>query len=790
MVVVLTCVDRELRALLLGFVLVGSSFALSGSAAWGLPAETRAPGTSEPAEPDAVQLEIVTAGSPGPEHAQVSVETDGPQEGSPPVRTVHLVDGAASVELPFPETRNGLVRVTAPGHWSAPIRIDEPVESARSEDRSYRVTLWPAAVLQGTLILPEDVEPPPAARLRLIPTRDVRTSSRTQPSGVTELSCPVAERKLLDCTVPAGRWNIRLSVAPLAPHFLWDRAPKAGKSLDLGKLELVHGGSVFGLMTLERGVPDPDRARVWLRPLAEDAGHDLETKLRQLTRFGSVQPDGAFEVVGAPPGEYELGASHPGFVTARRRPVTVEDGRWTELREPVLLELPIRLSLLVEPGAEPFGGPWALRLYRQESGGAIRAIGGGDADESGSWQSPPIPPGSYVVQVLDGEEDTLVWRELEVDRSTGVTRIEIPLVYVEAEVVLDGQPLEATVWFGGRTGSEVVEVESDASGELVAALPRDGTWTVDVAAETPTVRSRGLEVEIEPVEGLDLAEVRIRVPDTSVDGQLVDELERPAKVRARIHLVPLDGEAKVTGIETDADGVFEIRGLPPGRYRVGAETADASSDVVEVELQEALSTSVRLTLRREETITGAVLSDAGPVPGVEVRALPLTGTGRLAAMKIDSARSNLDGSFELAVPAGSEAARLTAMAPGYAFAIERVSEWSGVEILLHRQGGTLVLEGVGEAVRTLEGSELGIVLINGQAVDLATLRKWSRLQEAVLTEEGTLPVPSMPPGDYALCRLGYEEAVLVMDGAALPSAEACTEGFLPPGGTLRLIDPT
>ncbi|HPA95447.1 MAG: hypothetical protein GX178_10320 [Acidobacteria bacterium] len=44
-------------------------------------------------------------------------------------------------------------------------------------------------------------------------------------------------------------------------------------------------------------------------------------------------------------------------------------------------------------------------------------------------------------------------------------------------------------------------------------------------------------------------------------------------------------------------------------------------------------------------------------------------------------------------------------------------------------------------------------------------------------------------GPYAYCELPPESLFLVFTGAALPAAGACTEGYLPPGGVLRLAAP-
>jgi hypothetical protein len=581
-------------------------------------------------------------------------------------------------------------------------------------------------------------------------------------------------------------------VAPFAPHFLWEKKVEAGQSLDVGTLELQRGGSILGRMRTEQGAVDPKRARVWLRPLAGAEPDDpkLREQLRQLTTLGEIRADGDFQFLGVPPGDYELQASHPGFVAATRAPVTVERGAWTEIDEPLVLELPVRLSLLIEPISEPSGESWRLELYGVAKQRGTSVAAAGETDALGFWESPFLPAGPYSLRILDAKENAVLRQDLELDRGSGLTRIQIPLVYVEGLVSLGDRPLEAVLWFGGRTGEERVEAKSDEAGEFFVVLPRDGTWRVDVQAESPPVLSRGLRVDIEPLEGLELAEARIEVPDTALLGQVVDELGAPPKTLAQVALLRLDGESGFTSTETAPTGHFELYGMPPGAYNITAETADASATPVTIDVAEDLETSVRLVLRPESELTGTVISDSGPIPGTSVLVHFLTRTGAGGRMTIEERTTTPSGSFEVPVPADAVAVRLLVMAPGYTLDITRVSEAKYVEIVLERIAGTIRLEAIGNAVSTREDSTVGLLMIDGEPIDLPRILEWARLHNTKLPEDGALSVPWMPPGQYALCKLTLQEALLVMDGAALPAAQACTEGYLPPGGELKLIAPS
>lgn len=751
--------------------------------------------TSDGRSAGPARIQVSSASRPGPEGLEVHLEpiarderagSTGADESI--VKRIELVDGSAEIELSIDAGRQWMARVTAPGHWSAPTLVD-PGES------TSRIMIWPAAELEGKLELPRSSDVPRRIQIRLRPNPegDEASGEPVQPSDSVDVTCPVEELKIPGCIIPAGDWHLRFSSPPFAPEFLWDRTVEPGGSLDVGTLELERGGSLTGQLRTEVGPLDPRRARIWLQHLAgapPDPPRTQEDAQGEGLRFaipGEIGSDGTFQFVGVREGTYELRATHPGFVTGTVAPVTINPGEWTDLRKPIVLQSPLSLSLTVDPVTEPFGEPWEVQLYRIERTGEHRLAAEGKTDGTGFWESPPLPGGKYEIWVLDAEGNTLATREIVLERGSEFFVLDLPLVYVEGDVLFDGRPLAAQIRLKGVNASEVVDVESDEEGKFSAVLPHEGRWQIDVAADSPPVRY-SLTTEIEPIDTLKLAEVVIEIPDTALWGKVVDSLGNPPAVPARLMIVSTDGSARSTGTLTDRQGVFEIRGIPAGSYLVAAEIPEASSRAVTVEITEDRETSVTLVVEKGRIVVGRVLSDSGPVSGAQVRAHFLTGTGAIAARTLELHRTTTSGEVELRAPGDAIGVRLIAMAPGYGLGVARSSAEEDVEVLLEQDVGYLRLESVRDLLDPHEGP-VGVLMVDGEAMDLHQLIEWAHMNDGGFTNDGTLSVPAMPPAVYQLCRMSFEEAVLVWDGAALPTSGACAEGILARGGDLRLAPP-
>lgn len=194
---------------------------------------------------------------------------------------------------------------------------------------------------------------------------------------------------------------------------------------------------------------------------------------------------------------------------------------------------------------------------------------------------------------------------------------------------------------------------------------------------------------------------------------------------------------------------------------------------------------MRLFLQEERTLAGRVVSDLGPVANATVFAYPRSGRGQPATMGVPRTRTRPDGTFRLPVPGSTLDVRLLVLAPGFLLKTVRVSEGSRLQVELERSGGGILLLESRENGRS-RGASVPILMALGEPLDLPRLQMWAGMNHPDPEDGDALRVPAMPTGEYSYCHLTLSEALLVMDGAALPASEACSSGFLPPGGELRL----
>lgn len=698
-------------------------------------------------------------------------------------RGVELVDGSAEVLLPLDPSSGWKVRALAKGYWSPVVSV------LPGSTSSLDVGLWQAAQAEADVVVPEGAQEVDELRLRFL---EVLGSGEVDPEREhidLQAVCGVVERKVTACSVPAGTWDVRVAAADFAPIHLWSLRLEPGKVVNLGELSLRRGGSVSGRVVTEEGPADPRRVDVNLRPLVERGTlSDAEKeRLERLTRSTELSAWGYFQFVGVPSGVYELEAEQAGLSSARVSPVKVEAGELVEVEDPMTLRRPHRISVSISPALDPFGEGWTVRLLREATAQQSDHVATGRTDASGFWESPPVTKGRYVIRVLNEDGSSLAWVEREIPPEPEQVDIELPLIYVEGTVVLGDEPLEAELWFGGRSGVESVETRADEDGSFLVILPHEGEWKVDVYADMPKVQARGLEVEVEPVADLRTADVVIELPDTLVTGEVVDEAGLPPRGPVRVAFTSLGEWKGILDTTTDALGRFELRGMRPGPYYLEAEAAGKQSAPEPVRVAEDAVRFVRLTLQEELSMAGRVVSSSGPVAGALVLLYPFTGSGRLGTTSVVTAHSGVDGSFRMKVPGSSQQALVMVLAPGYSFHLVRVSKGGTGRYVLARGGGTLRLPPPADPGGS--GEKVDLVMVNGLPVATQQLAQWAGMNGVGSQTTGRLSVPAMPSGDYARCRLTVEEVLAVLSGVALPASEACTQGLLIPGGELTLGAP-
>lgn len=591
------------------------------------------------------------------------------------------------------------------------------------------------------------------------------------------------------CFLPAGVAHLQLRPAGHVPAYHWDISVPPGQEVDLGPLVLRRGSSVVGFVAVEGGDLDPATCTVSLVPSA--VGQEDRRGAQRLSEQrprSTVGPRGAFQITGVPPGSYLVQAEQPGFAPGRMGPIEVWENAETVIQEPVIVRPPLTVDVGIVPAADWTGRRWTVALWPTSGFGGRIDLSPRiekEADAAGRVAFAGIAPGVYTMQVFDSSGqsfhfDQIVRLETPEDASLA---IEIPMVRLEGRVRLGEEPLQATLWFGGRRGAQRAELVADTEGRFVGVLPRGGEWSVELEASEPTI-STSLRVDVEP-DGDGNAEIEIELPDTRVFGNVVGVSGQRA-VGAR---VALQSDGLGSTAVTDEDGAFELRGFDPGAVsikamqRAGGATLDSDTQFFRV-AEDAVVGPLRLQLRSVETLHGRVLSPAGvPLTGAVVQVSahrPMTTAFHSAA------RTAADGTFEVQVREGTEVLQAVVMAPGHALTVLEAIPESPLELRPEAVGGTLVVQGHQE----LKGSGLRLVIFQGDlSISIPTLRSWATSHGVQPDEEDfVLSLPSLAPGPYRACLASLREltAAVLETGAYSGGLAYCDEGFLTAGGELFL----
>ncbi len=670
------------------------------------------------------------------------------------------------------------VRAEAPGYWSDVATV------VPGTGRSHAsLVLWPSTTLGGELFGQPELGAAPA----LVVSFQGTAAAADGPLPLASADCALSEHRFT-CEVPAAATDLRLHVPGYVTHYRWGVTLRAGSTFDLGRIFLQRGASVVGWARRhEDGLPAAGCRIVLERRSAGPVLDPADSERKRLEAGGASPNDrGFFQLAGVAPGEYVLLASAPGFATTVRYPVRVFEDAETELTEPVVLERPIDLAVAIVPATDPWGRRWHVEAMRPgRVPGYSRRLGGSAATPQGEWWLGAIAPGRVELSVLSSDLGTR-WHTQEVvaGRDGAHVDLVLDLLPLRGTVTLGDHPLEAKVWFGGQMGAVRIPFETDSEGVFSGYLPKPGRWRVQVRSTQGTIARTLDGVEVTRPPGKALAEVTLRVPDTTLRGRVMDESGAPfrdAAVRTR----PRAGgsaEGYQGEHRSGADGRFEIVGLAAGEHVAVARAGGLESDpVVAVVPDQGEAPEVSLVLRERWSVSGIVRTERGGVPGAFVKALTLP-----ASIGGEQAVTDVRGRFVLGLPAACRELLLSVSAPGFSRRALRVPVTRGEELVVdvEQRGGTLTLTW---PPRAWERTPL-FVVHSGVAEHILEYALWAASQGWTLDEEATaVPVPSLEAGGYSLCAATGRELAMVLAGLAVPSN--CSSGYLPPFGELTLTAP-
>jgi hypothetical protein len=423
--------------------------------------------------------------------------------------------------------------------------------------------------------------------------------------------------------------------------------------------------------------------------------------------------------------------------------------------------------------------------------GSSIPLGKAVADEQGRLTKEGLAPGSYEIEVQDGNGSSYAWQEVRLERGAAPIEIRLPLVWVEGAIHLGEEPLESNLWFGGRNGRVSVLLRAGKDGEFAGVLPREGDWDIDVDASSPKVDRRLLKVAVEVLPQAPSARLTLRVPATRISGEVVDD--KGAKV-SKARVMALDPQTvDPSFVETDEEGRFELEGLSEGLLTLVADKAGAKSSEVAVDLKEDSSLPpVKLVLRKLQELTGTVVAQGSGLPGVKVLIMAPDRNNPASLPTSVQALTNVEGRFRVEIPAGATDLLVIALPAGFDLIAQRWDRLPGGPLQLNATsvGGRLtIMPGdLGDNASDPE-SERVVVSVNGVFLDSILLGAWGSLQGEPVLDSKRLSASHLPPGAYTACWLKINDAWAAFRAGALPATAPCSSGTLPAHGDLVLERP-
>jgi len=699
------------------------------------------------------------------------------------VRETHALEVPTRWTAVGTRGRVSQIQVLAPGYWSPPVIVG-------TEAGPVRIQLLPTGRIQGMLRLPRGEETPTEIEARFEQSA-VTKSENPVPQG--SVLCPVvAEQNAFYCAVPTGKVDLRLRAAGFVSHYRWGVEIKAERAMPLGLLELQRGGSVVGQVEVvgaptesTESTPSVAPTAAVDRPGVEVRLHSVRvrharstsgaTRLDRQTLVAKADARGFFHIVGVPPGRFEAQAEREGYGAVHSLPFDVFENTETRITQPLRLSPPVRLEFQISPSLDPYSQSWWVQVDQANlAGTSLQRVAEGRSSEEGNWRTPPVPRGQYRVALIDSQGSRWLAEDLQADNAEAAIGLEVPMLPLQGHITLAGEPLAATLYFGGRRNArQSLRVESNEAGKFDGFLPEAGTWVVEVQAMDPAFSRRLDEVPVRRVDG-GRVEVDIALPALGLEGEIVGVDGKPT--RGSVMLVDLAGGKRPEQGLTDGEGRFHFHGLAAGSYSLQAYASGGqlASERREIELAEDdPDPFFTLPVQELKGVSGRVISPAGPVVGAQVSAMPLAG-GLVTSMVLPQQATDVEGQFHLAIPPATEQLHVTVLAPGYGLKTLTVdARLAGpVTLPVYRQAGALVLEfppeiPLDQFAHTFQLEQNGL--------DLATIHllRWLRIQPESIFEPGRMRIPMVEFGDFRFCPRSAEEA-------------RCASGYLPPQGELVL----
>jgi hypothetical protein len=638
------------------------------------------------------------------------------------------------------------------GEWDVTLRTAGfwmPVQRIRAGDHEpLMLKVWPTGRLRARF---RTGETPPKAVSVAVATPPYQRASATIDAG-TSFACSELNGQWT-CEVPATTLDLAFRTSGWAPAYRWDVAvPSAGIS-DLGQIALKKGASLLAWLDRDAAAGLSKPARAVLRRETRPGPAITALRLAEPVAEASFTKKGVVQLAPLEAGRYVLETHAPGFATSYV-PVEIIEGREATLRHVIELLPAVTVRLKFAPEVSPNGKPWSVELWRPTNyGSGWERTGGGLVSEGGILTAENQAAGVLRLRVKDAAGNVLRNRELTVVPGQLEYPVPLDLMSLHGTVKLGPNPLPgASLFFGGRSGTERVKATSGPDGEFDVDLPRHGKWLVEVSAKAAGVAALA-DVEVTA----DREQLEIVLPSTEVSGWVTDA-QGNRSGSAEVLAFVLGHALKRTA---GPDGSFKFNGLPSGVLQIRAmdfRTGDYSKTVDITLPADGTVRDIALSIGDRSKIAGRVTSGGVPAVGAQVHGYAFVG----ATAQQERTTTDLEGRFAMKIPAAATVVDLVVGVAGRTLHPFQVSSDRPISVDVAPRGGTLSLRWPA-AIRAVR-----VTFNDTVVIPFPDLLQWAQVN-GQRPESGSLVVPAVAPGKYGVC-------VLMQ----------CAEGTLAMGATLAL----
>lgn len=396
----------------------------------------------------------------------------------------------------------------ADGYWMPRRRI-----AASAANGVVTIDVWRTAPVQGKFVLAAKNDALPKTFALAVESPPGSKGPTVGPD--TRFDCPVGADGSWSCSVPAAKLDLVLRAKGFTPQYKWDVAVARDAATNLGTATLRRGASFVAWLDSASAKALKAPAHAQLVRMTMTGSATAGPRLMQPVADSAFNARGMVQLAPVPPGTYTLEVTAPGFAPARLDQIQVYERSESVLRAPIRLQPPIAIRLSLLPPRDPAGRPWHVTVDRinELTYGSTRA-GKGAADQNGLFVVAGQGAGRFRTSVADANDNRYVDRELEIHGEADAQRtIEIAVRGIRGTVAVGKKPLAATLYFGGRDGTERIRTTSNDEGSFAVALPHAGKWRVDVDAPDEDIFTA---VTAQVPEKRD--DVKIELPDNELAG--------------------------------------------------------------------------------------------------------------------------------------------------------------------------------------------------------------------------------------------------------------------------------